>query len=312
MDLRHLRYFLVVAEELHFTRAAQRLHIAQPPLSQQIRALEEELGIELFERNRRRVALTPAGEHFRRRTSALLGELAVACEETRRIGEGRAGELSVGFTSSLPFTSLLPEVLLDFRQTYPGVTLTLRELFTARQFEALREGTLDIGFVRYDGLAPPEDLVLTEIRRDPLRLVINARHPLAGQAQVALSELADEPFIVYPAGVGTGLNSRVRTLCKAAGYAPRVVQEAGEATTQIGLVAAGLGVAILPAPLECVHIGEVRYLPLRDEGAHVSLALATRSGPQPALLRNFVERVQAHLSPEAGALLRQQAAHLLP
>lgn len=295
MELRHLRYFVAVAEELHFTRAAERLNIGQPPLSQQIQALEAELGVVLFERSKRRVALTEAGKRFLVSARQILADTEQAAEEARRAARGEVGELRIGFTASLPFTSLLPGVLQDYRQHHPQVTLTLREMFTADQFEALRAERLDVGFVRYTGLEAPPGVTLREIHRDPLRLVLNARHPLAEAAALRLAEIRDEGFISYPRDAGTGLTALVRQLCLAAGFEPKVVQEAREATTQIGLVAAGLGVAVLPAPLECVHIDGVRYLPLQDAGAHFSLAVATRQEAPSPLLAGFLARLWARL-----------------
>lgn len=295
MELRHLRYFVAVAEELHFTRAAERLHIGQPPLSQQIQALEGELGVLLFERNRRRVRLTPAGERFLAHARQILAATDAAARDARRAASGEVGELSVGFTSSLPFTSLLPAVLNDYRHDYPDVTLTLRESFTGEQFAALAQGRLDVGFVRFTGLEPPPGLAVREIRRDALRLVIHARHSLAEAPALSLAALRDEPFITYPRDAGTGLGRLVRRLCLAAGFEPHIVQEAREATTQIGLVAAGLGVTLLPAPLECVRLAGVRYLPLTDEGAHVSLGVATRADDASPLLARFLATLDARL-----------------
>lgn len=278
MELRHLRYFVAVAEELNFTRAAARLHIGQPPLSQQIKALEEELGVRLFERSKRRVALTEAGERFLTGAWRLLADAEMAVEGARRAARGEVGELRVAFTSSLPFTSLLPGLIRSYRQRRPDVTLTLREMFTSEQYAALEAGEIDLGFVRYSGLPTPPGVTVRAIRHDPLRLVINAGHPLAARDCVSLADMADEGFITYPRSVGTGLTALLRQLCLAAGFEPRIVQEAGEATTQIGLVAAGLGVALLPSPLECVRIEGVRYLPLSDPEAYLSLGAAMRRG----------------------------------
>ena len=294
MELRHLRYFVAVAEELHFTRAAERLHIGQPPLSQQIQALEEELGVTLFARSKRRVALTDAGQRFLASARQILADTEQAAEQARRAARGEVGELRIGFTSSLPFTSLLPAVLNDYRRRHPQVRLTLREMFTADQFAALAAARLDVGFVRYTGVAAPPGLSVREIRRDPLRLVIHQRHPLAGEAALSFAQLRDEAFISYPRDAGTGLNVLLRQLCLAAGFEPKVVQEAHEATTQIGLVAAGLGLAVLPSPLECVRIGGVRYVPLLDAGAHLSLAVATRGETPSPLLAGFLTRLAAH------------------
>ncbi|NTV09700.1 MAG: LysR family transcriptional regulator [Zoogloea sp.] len=293
MELRHLRYFVAVAEELHFTRAAERLHIGQPPLSQQIQALEAELGARLLERSKRRVALTPVGERFLKRAHAILAAAEAAVDEARRAARGEAGELRIGFTSSLPFTDFLPGLLRDYREHFPDVTLVLRELFTTDQLAALAAGQLDVGLVRFAGHALPDGVAVKEIRRDPLRIVMPAAHPLAGRASLRFEELRGEGFICYPGDVGTGLTALLRQLCMAAGFEPRVVQEAREAATQIGLVAAGMGLALLPSPLECVAIEGVRYMPLDDPLAYLSLSLATRLGTPSPLLAGFLSRLEA-------------------
>jgi DNA-binding transcriptional LysR family regulator len=291
MELRHLRYFVAVAEELSFTRAAIRLHMAQPPLSQQIQNLETTLGVRLFERSKRRVTLTAAGQRFLVDARRALEAAEGAVLNAQRMARGQIGELRVGFTSSVPFTGLLPDLLRRYRAAYPQVAVSLRELFTSDQFDALVDGRLDIGIVRNDGLACPPGIELRELRRDPLRLVLPARHPLSQAKSVSLADVCNESFIMYPADAGTGLGMQVRRLCAAAGFVPNVVQEAREATTQIGLVAAGLGVAMLPAPLECVRMAGVHYLPVSDEGAFVSLALATHSEPRSPLSANFLQLV---------------------
>lgn len=288
MELRHLRYFQAVAEELSFTRAARRLHIGQPPLSLQIKALETELGLRLFERTKRRVALTAAGERFLISTRQILAEAEHAIEDARRAARGETGELRIGFTSSLPFASLLPEVIRAYHDAVPKVTLTLVEMFTADQIDALLAGRLEIGFLRHTGQGAPPELTLRQIRRDPLRLAIHSRHRLARARSVSFSQLREESFITYPESAGTGLRLPLRQLALSAGFEPRVVQEASEAATQIGLVAAGLGVTVIPSPLECIRVPGVRYLPLRDAGAYVSLAVATRREPPSPLLAGFL------------------------
>lgn len=293
MELRHLRYFIAVAEELNFTRAATRLHIGQPPLSMQIRDLEEEIGVRLFERGPRRVALSTAGERFLLHARRILDGVEEAVAEARRAARGELGELRVGFTSSLPFTDLLPDALNAYRRRFPQVRLQLREMFTPEQFQALVSGELDVGFVRLQAGTPPAGIVLREVARNPLRLVVNAAHRLAGAAQVRLAELAGEDFISFPADVGTDLPGVLRALCQQAGFEPRIVQTAREATTQIGLVAAGLGVAVLPAPLESVRIARVRYLALAEPEAQFRLALAIREGEPVPTLGGFLEVLES-------------------
>lgn len=293
MELRHLRYFIAVAEELNFTRAATRLHIGQPPLSMQIRDLEEEIGVRLFERGPRRVALSTAGERFLLHARRILDGVEEAVAEARRAARGELGELRVGFTSSLPFTDLLPDALNAYRRRFPQVRLQLREMFTPEQFQSLVRGELDVGFVRLQAGTPPAGIVLREVARNPLRLVVNAAHRLAGAAQVRLAELAGEDFISFPADVGTDLPGVLRALCRQAGFEPRIVQTAREATTQIGLVAAGLGVAVLPAPLESVRIARVRYLALAEPEAQFRLALAIREGELVPTLGGFLEVLES-------------------
>lgn len=289
IDLRHLRYFIAVAEELSFTRAAERLHIGQPPLSMQIRDLEERLGVRLLDRNKRRVALTEAGCRFLERARDVLARMEAAVDEARRLGRGELGVLRVGFTSSLPYTSTLPELLFRYRRQFPGVELQLAEMFTREQFAAIAQGQLDVGLVRSDASAAREGIAMRRIGEDALRLVLPASHPLAGRKTLHLAELAGEDFITFSPDVGTELPDLLHQLCKAAGFAPRIVQTAREATTQIGLVAAGLGIALLPAPLESVALSRVRYLALADPGAHFSLSVAYREGEAGPLVEGFLK-----------------------
>lgn len=289
MELRHFRYFVAVAEELHFTRAAKRLHIEQPPLSQQIQALEAELGVALFQRSKRHVALTEAGQRFLISARRILAEAELATDDVRRVARGELGELRIGFSTSLPFTDIFPRILREYRLSHPSVTLTLLEMFAIDQFDALQRGSLDIGLLRYRGTDTPPDLVLREIRQDPLRLVVNAADPLAKREGVALAELKDRGFIVYPRGTGTTLTLVLRQLCLAAGFEPIVAQEARETIAQIGFVAAGLGIAVLPAPFECVTLDDVRYVPILDAGARLPVSVAVRREHQSALIDGFLD-----------------------
>ncbi|MFC3533900.1 LysR substrate-binding domain-containing protein [Vogesella facilis] len=288
MELRHLRYFVAVAEELHFTRAAERLHIAQPPLSQQIRALEDELGVQLLERHQRAVRLTAAGERFLLRARALLDDARLAADEARRAARGEIGELRIGFTSSLPLMAVLPATLQQFRASHPDVTLHFHEQFTREQFQLLRQRKLDVGVVRFNRDEDTPGLEVREVKRDRLSAVLPISHPLAARASVSIAELAGERVIGYPAGNGNWLNARLHSLARQSGFDWQVHQLAGEATTQIGLVAAGLGIAVLPSPLQCVHLPDIRYLPLSDADAYMTLTVAWRQHDSSPLVAAFV------------------------
>jgi len=297
MDFRHLRYFVAVAEELSFTRAAERLHIAQPALSIQIRALEEELGTALLTRTKRKVALTSAGQGFLVRARQLLEDAERARDEVAHAARGARGRLRVGFTSSLPYSAVFSDVLRRYRETYPGVDLQLREMFTNEQFEALNDNALDIGLVRSPASHAPDGIVLREIARDPVRIVMPTDHPLATAPDVSMSELSEAGFITFPFGAGTGLPTLLVELARAAGFEPRVVQVASEATTQIGLVAAGVGLALLPAQLEHVRLPRVCYKPLRDAHTGFPLSVATPATREEPVVAGFLSVLDAVTAP---------------
>lgn len=289
MELRHLRYFVTVAEELNFTKAAERLHMAQPPLSTQIKDLENQLGVKLFERSKRHVALTQAGERFLERATRILQDVESARLEAQRFSLGELGELRIGFASSLPYSLMLPKLLFTFQSEHPQVKLQLSELFSNQQLQALADGLLDVGLVRYNGGALPNDVEVEELGRDSLRLVVNVNHPLAAEESVRFSQLKDESFITFPEGVGSGLPALLQKLAQKAKFTPNIVQQAKEATTQIGLVAAGLGVALLPAPLECIQLPRVRYLPIVDKDAYYTLSAAYRKNDDSPLTQGFLK-----------------------
>ena len=292
MELRHLRYFVAVAEELHFTRAALRLNMAQPPLSQQIRALEDELGVQLFVRTRRSVVLTDAGHALLERSREMLATAQALPQQLQRVARGEVGLLRIGFSSTLPLTKVLRDVVADHRRTHPDVALNLREMHSQLQFDSLRRGELDVGLVRYNERAP-EGIRLRLLRRDPLRLVVPAGHRFAHRKSVSIADCRDEAFIGFPGDAGTGTGPLLKRLAAQAGFEPRIAQEAREATTQIGLVAAGLGIAVLPAPLEAVRIEGVHYVPLEGEGAMLVMSVATRADEASERVLSFVRRVGA-------------------
>jgi DNA-binding transcriptional LysR family regulator len=291
MELRHLRYFVAVAEELHFGRAAALLGISQPPLSQQIQALEEEIGARLFERTNRRVELTEAGRLFLDETRQVLAQVEKATQIARRAGQGELGELKVGFTASAPFTSTIPRSILAFRQSHPDVHLSLQEMSSREVIEALQEQTLQVGVIRPYPL--PDNIKAVELFRDPLVVVLSADHPLAQGSEegISIAALADEPFVFFPRSYGTGLYDQLISLARNAGFSPRIAQEASEAMTIIGLVSAGLGVSMLPASFRRMRVDGVVYRTLLDEGATSAVWLVVRQDQRAPLALAFVEQV---------------------
>ncbi|SDS26168.1 LysR substrate-binding domain-containing protein [Pseudomonas fuscovaginae UPB0736] len=289
MELRHLRYFIAVAEELHFGRAAEVLGISQPPLSQQIQALEQELGARLFERTNRRVELSEAGRLFLEEARLVLAQVDKAADVARRAQLGELGELKIGFTSSAPFNSTIPQVIFSFRQSFPAVHLNLQEMSSKMVADALMDESIEVGLMR--PLALPDALHVVELMREPLVAVLSAEHPLASgsEAGLHLSELALEPFVFFPRSYGSGLYAQLMSLARQAGFSPHFAQEAGEAMTIIGLVAAGLGVSVLPASYQRIRIDGVVYRPLLDPEAVSSVWLVQRKDQKSPMARAFVE-----------------------
>ena len=273
MELRHLRYFVAVAEECHFGRAAQRLHIAQPPLSQQIKQLETELGVQLLTRSTRRVDLTPAGAQYLERARSILANVDAARDEAQLIRDGRMGRVTIGFTGSATY-ELLPGMSRMLRTELPGLELDLRgELLTPSQVTGLVDGTLDIGFLRPPVQVP--EVEVRPLRREPLVVVLPETHPQAGQAQVALADLAEEPFITYPSQHRSVVHDAVLDACQTAGFTPRAT-EVAETSTLVSFVAAGLGVALVPESVQHLRITGAVYRPLAGTSPTVELAVATR------------------------------------
>ncbi|HEQ0195437.1 TPA: LysR substrate-binding domain-containing protein [Pseudomonas aeruginosa] len=301
MELRHLRYFIAVAEELHFGRAAERLGISQPPLSQQIQALEEEIGARLFERTNRRVELTDAGRLFLDESRQVLAQVDKAVLLARRAHLGELGELKIGFTSSAPFTSTIPSSIHAFRKAYPDVHLDLQEMSSRQVLKALLEESLQVGVIR--PLALPDAVHWVELFREPLVAVLRADHPLAAGSEdgLAIAALAEEPFVFFPRSYGTGLYDQVITLTRQAGFSPRIAQEASEAMTIIGLVSAGLGVSILPASFRRTRVDGVVYRTLSDPEATTAVWLVRRQNEGSPLALSFIDLVTR----EAASLRRR-------
>ncbi|BBH69748.1 LysR family transcriptional regulator [Actinoplanes sp. OR16] len=284
MELRHLRSFLALAEERHFGRAAERLHIAQPALSQQIKQLEREFGVELVTRTTRRVELTESGHRFADHARAVLGSAERAASDMALVASGQAGRVSVGFIGTATY-DLLPAAAREVRERLPGVTLELHgELLSPALLTGLLDGTYDLVVLRPDGLRRPE---ITErvLRRERLIAVLPDRHPLAGREAIELSELSGEPFVMHFSGHRSSMHEHVLAACAAAGFHPDPITEVGETATLVVFVAAGMGVALVPEPVRSLALEGVAYIELTRPPT-VDLAIATRAADaSPAVSR---------------------------
>jgi len=301
VELRHLRYFVAVAEELHFHRAAARLHISQPPLSQQIRALERELGVSLLERNRRRVELTPAGASFLESARAILDSVDRAASTARRVANGELGSLSIGFVGSAMLSPKLPAILRDFRTRYPDVELHLRELPTAEQLEALVARRIDLGVIRgpvvISANAGVFDFVV--IQREGLVVALPDTHPLATKTRLHAADLRGETFVILPRREAPGLFASLASVMGDVGGVPEDAIEVTEMQTIIGLIASGTGVSLIPASVGESERPGVTFRPLADPSPAIELQVAWRAGERSALRDGFL-RVAAPGEPIAG------------
>ncbi|QHG65070.1 LysR substrate-binding domain-containing protein [Pseudomonas putida] len=262
IETRLLRQFIAVAEELHFHKAALRLHMAQPPLSQAISRLEEKLGFSLFLRNKRAVKLTTAGVAFLETAYRTLKELEQGIEYARNVSQGISGKLTITAISIAYYASLLT-TLKQFRETYPNVRLTIREMPSASQAKALLAGEADVGFMRKLPL-PAGTLESRLMLSEQIVMALPAHHPEARQPVVDLRNFADEDFVFTPQALGSGYHGQLIALCESAGFHPRIVQEAAQIHTQVGLVACGFGVALVPESIAYSALGDrVQFRPIR-------------------------------------------------
>ncbi|OSM99615.1 LysR family transcriptional regulator [Lonsdalea populi] len=295
IELRHLRYFIAVAEELHFGRAAEKLRISQPPLSQQIQILEEQVGARLLERNNRTVRLTPAGAQFLKEAWAIINQLNQAADRAARIQRGEVGELNIGFTSSAPFVKSVSRSLLQFRQSFPEVHIQMVEINTKQQIEPLLSGKLDIGVMRNNPL--PDALLHQVLLHEPLVAVVHQEHPLAmvPDGCISVRQLAQEPFVFFAREVGTAMYDEVLTLLKNYGVKPYITQEVGEAMTIVGLVSSGLGVSLLPASFRRIKVDGVKYLSLLEKDAISEMWLVTHQRrPRSAAAQTLISLMLNH------------------
>jgi DNA-binding transcriptional LysR family regulator len=289
MELRHLRYFVAVAEELSFTRAARKLHIAQPPLSQQVRALEEELGTRLLDRTHHRVELTAAGSQFFNDARIILGQAEEAVQKAQRAARGEEGTLRLGFVTTAMYEDTVPRLIRDFQNRYPAVALRLEQLSSVEQVQALLGKAIDAGFIRTPIDEPR--LVLRTITRESLLLALPAGHPLAQLARVQLRSLARERWVVISRDLAAGFYQKTVELCERAGFKPNVAMEVGEIPTAVGLVAAGFGVSLVPASVSRSHRRSVVYVPLASPHATSEVCLAYLRDNTSPVLSHFVKLI---------------------
>jgi DNA-binding transcriptional LysR family regulator len=298
MELRHLRYFVAVAEELHFGRAAARLGIAQPPLSQQIRQLEDELDARLFDRGGRRVNLTEAGRVYLAQAREILQRVARAGVAARRAARGETGALAVGVVPSATY-GLMPRVFRTFRERNPDVALSVAVMSSGVQVEAIRDRRLELGFAR-----PPfgdETLVAETVYEEAVVVVLPTGHPLAGRRALRLEALSPEPFVLFPRDRRPGWYDFVVGTCREAGFQPVVAEEAPELATAMALVAAGIGVTLVPASVKDLRRSGVEYRELAAPPPRTRLVALRRPGEPAPVVARFLEVVREVLGERGGA-----------
>lgn len=290
-DMRQLRYYVAVAETLSFTQAAQRLHMSQPPLSQQIRSLEDDLGVRLLDRNKRRVLLTEPGRLFLEEARKILAQAEAARLSVSGAAAGYTGRLRLAYAGSVAFHPALPQALLGLSDAAPGIRVELNEMYSEQQYMALSSRHIDAGFVRAQAkdarLAQETDL--RPIDHEPLLLAMPATHPLADRDSLQLAAVAREPFVTQPRALSTTLYDTLVQLAARLGFYPAIRQEVQQVTAMLALVSAGVGLALVPASLRAVQLQGVRMVPLEDEHAYQLLAVATRKEDQSPVLQRFLD-----------------------
>ena len=287
MELRHIKYFIAVAEELNFTRAAARLGIGQPPLSQQIKDLEAKLGVLLLRRVPHGAELTEPGKAFLQEGRRVLAAAEKAAIAARRAARGESGRLRLGFTGSAHFNAVVPLIVRNFRRRYPDVDLQIEEANTHQLSELMTLGTLDVVFSRYD-FSKERSLSLVPVRAEPLVAVLPSSHRCAEGRAVPLSALAGDDFIMKSPSLGPVLYSAVVGACRDAGFEPKMGQEAPQLATVISFVAAELGVSLVPSSMQQIKADGVVYLPISDVQAHVTLSLVWRRDEKSLVVKHFV------------------------
>lgn len=292
MELRQLRYFTMLAEELHFRRAAERLNITQAPLSVAIQNLERELGGQLFLRTQRRVALTELGAAFREHARAVLERLERGISDVRDLVSGEAGLLRIGFTAASALLPFFPHMISSFRTHFPKVRVTLHDLSSANQVRGLLERQIDVGIIRSVDAPQTSNISLTKLLEDHLVIAMHRDNHLCRREVLSVADLRGEPLIFYPPQSGVGIYEKFIRSCAGHGFVPTIVQEARDPSTIIGLAATGLGVAVVPSELQCIDVPNIRFRPLTGDEAVTGVYLAARAGEASALIASFRHMAQ--------------------
>jgi DNA-binding transcriptional LysR family regulator len=293
MELRHLKYFVVVAEELHFTRAADRLNMAQPPLSQQIHQLEDELGVQLFYRNKRQVELSAAGKIFLESVYKILNDIEKACDAAQRTHRGELGKIVVGFTGAATF-GILPNLLQPYRTKFPLIDLVVLQLNTTDQIQSLLNGEIDIGIL----YVPVENsgLIFKVIHQQPFIIAMPKNHPLASKSDpIEVQELSKESFIMIPRKAGQVYYDTIINICHSAGFSPNIGPEVYELNTSISLVAAGMGIALVPDSIQTLRINGITYRHLKNPGSTLKTALVWRNDESSPLVHKFIALAEQNI-----------------
>ncbi len=292
MDFRQIRYFVAVAEEENIGRAAKRLNISQPPLTRQIKQIEDELGVELFVRTPRGMELTPVGRLFLDEAKNIQLLFEQATERTLQAAQGKLGRLDVAIFGS-GILDAIPKILLSFKENFPDVKVVLHQLGKSEQIEALRQRRINVGFNRL--LAPLPDITSETVINERLLLAVNEKNPLSRQADIAFAEIAEHPLILFPSTGRPNFIDKVIAICNERGFYPRISQEVGDAVSGVALVAAGFGICLVPTSLTALTLPGVRFLPIRDAEAHwtVDLSCIYRADDHSPILTAFLKTVRA-------------------
>jgi DNA-binding transcriptional LysR family regulator len=302
MELRHLRYFVAAAEELHFRRAAERLGIAQPALSQQIQQLEQEIEALLFHRLTRGVELTDAGRAFVEDARIILDHVEQAKAKAQRVARGDQGMIRIGFTGSASFNPLVPGVIQDYRARFPGIAVSLIESGSSQLVDSLRAGRVDAAFIRSPS-REVDGLFVVSIIEEEMLIALPSRHDLAASASLSLEALSGEPFILFPRANSPEVFDNIVLACRRAGFSPKIIQQAPEVASALNLIAAGEGVSIIPASMQHMQPQGVAYRAILGDAPRVPLSLAHRSNEPSAAVRNLAalaRRTAANIGRDTG------------